>query len=49
MKKSICFSFAFYGIPNAFAQQKSNDVTTSLQKQSNTFKKPSDLCNDYVC
>jgi hypothetical protein len=30
MKRVIVFLIAFYGITNAFAQQKSNDVTTPL-------------------
>jgi hypothetical protein len=47
MKKVIVFLIA-YEIANAFPQQKSNDVTTSLLEQSNNFKSPIDHCNHYV-
>ena len=47
MKKVIVFPIA-YGIASLFAQQKSNDVTTSLHEQPNNFKNPIDFCNHYV-
>jgi rhamnogalacturonyl hydrolase YesR len=40
MKKVIVFLIAFYGITNAFAQQKSNDVTTPLHLMKPDYPVP---------